>query len=56
LQCKSVLRWAKDYGTRVLTHHNCTKNNDALQVDLDNVILQEDDEKENDIYDDSITM
>ncbi|CAF1658709.1 unnamed protein product, partial [Rotaria magnacalcarata] len=25
LQCKSVLRWAKDHGTRVMTHHNCSK-------------------------------
>ncbi|CAM4821484.1 unnamed protein product [Rotaria magnacalcarata] len=25
LQCKSVLRWAKDHGTRVMTPHNCSK-------------------------------
>ncbi|CAF0739074.1 unnamed protein product, partial [Didymodactylos carnosus] len=26
LQCKSVLRWAKGHGTRVMTYHNCSKN------------------------------
>ena len=25
LRCKSMLKWAKDYGTRVMTHRNCLK-------------------------------
>ena len=25
LRCESILKWAKDYGTRVMAHHNCLK-------------------------------
>jgi hypothetical protein len=26
LQCKCLLKWLKDHGTRVMTHHNCSKS------------------------------
>ena len=32
LQCKCVLKWVKDHGTRVMTHHNCPKSKTVLST------------------------
>ena len=35
-QCKSVLKWTSENGTRVMTHHNCLILNLHQQLHLDN--------------------
>ncbi len=36
LQCRVVLKWTGEHGTRVMTHHNCIKKNLSQQLHLDN--------------------